>query len=48
MSLQKELEIVKMARGDYSKDRYAWVDGWDVDTIVNRIREKPATYKKSK
>ena len=41
--LLKELET---GRGDYSKDRHAWLDNQDIDTIVKRIREKRATYKK--
>ncbi|OGO36136.1 MAG: hypothetical protein A2Z03_02740 [Chloroflexi bacterium RBG_16_56_8] len=54
-ALARELGIVGMVRflqqfetghGDYTKERHEWLDAQDVDTIVNRIREKRATHKK--
>lgn len=56
-ALARELGIVGMVRflqqfetghGDYSKDRHNWLDDQDVETIVERIRERRETGKKSK
>jgi len=44
--LLAELAISGGGHGDYSKDRHAWLDDQDIDTIVKRIYEKRATYKK--
>ncbi|MFH1907398.1 MAG: hypothetical protein ABIL11_08475 [Chloroflexota bacterium] len=44
--LLTELAIAGGGHGDYSKDRHAWLDNQNIDTIVKRIREKRATYKK--
>jgi len=27
-------------RGDYSKERHAWLDGLDIDTLIRRIRRR--------
>ena len=56
-ALARELGIVGMVRflqqfetghDDYSKDRHKWLDDQDMDTVLKRIREKRATYKKKK
>ncbi len=56
-ALARELGIVGMVRflqqfetghGDYSKDRYEWLDNQDMDTVVKRIREKREARKKTK
>ena len=44
--LLSNLAITSGGKGDYSKDRRAWLDKQEIDTIVKRIREKRATYKK--
>jgi len=46
--LLSKLAIAEGGYGDYSTDRHAWLDGQRLDTIVNRISEKRATYKKKK
>jgi hypothetical protein len=46
--LLSELAIASGGKGDYSKDRHAWLDTQSVDTVVKRISEKRATYKKKK
>lgn len=46
--LLSELAIAEGGRGDYSKDRHAWLDNQSVDAVVKRISEKRATYKKKK
>ena len=54
-ALTRELGVVGMIRfmqqfetgeGDYSKDRYQWLDGQDVEVIAKRIQEKRKSYKK--
>jgi hypothetical protein len=56
-ALARELGIVGMVRflqqfetghGNYSKDRYQWLDNQDMDTVVKRIREKREANKKAK
>jgi len=46
--LLSELASAEGGRGDYSKDRHAWLDNQSMDTVVKRISEKRATYKKKK
>lgn len=46
--LLTKLAVAEGGQGDYSVDRHTWLDGQDVDTIVKRISEKRATYKKKK
>jgi len=54
-ALSRELGVVGMIRfmqqfemgqGDYSKDRHKWLDDQDMETVLKRIRESRATYKK--
>ena len=56
-ALARELGIVGMIRflqqfetghGDYSKDRHNWLDDQDMDTVLRRIQERRAIYKKKK
>ena len=46
--LLSELAIASGGKGDYSKDRHTWLDNQKMDTVVKRIREKRAAYKKKK
>ena len=46
--LLSELAIASGGKGDYSKDRHAWLDNQKMDAVVKRIREKRAVYKKKK
>lgn len=46
--LLSELAIASGGKGDYSKGRHAWLDNQSVDTVIKRISEKRATYKKKK
>ena len=45
-SLLSELAAGSSGRGDYSKDRRQWLDGQNMDTVLQRIRERRAAYKK--
>jgi len=56
-ALARELGIVGMIRflqqfetghGDYSKDRYKWLDDQDMDGVIKRIHERRKAYKKKK
>jgi len=56
-ALARELGIVGMVRflqqfetghGDYSKGRHKWLDDQDMDTVLERIREKRDANKKAK
>jgi|GEM_PF-1668696 len=44
--LLSELAIAEGGHGDYSTDRHTWLDSQNMDTVVRRIQEKRATYKK--
>lgn len=56
-ALARELGIVGMVRflqqfetghGNYSKDRYQWLDNQDMETVMKRIREKRKSDKQEK
>ncbi len=56
-ALARELGIVGMVRflqqfetghGNYSKDRYQWLDNQDMETVMKRIREKRKSNKQEK
>jgi len=36
------LQIVSNGRGDYSKERHAWLDGLSIDDIVQEIEQRRA------
>jgi len=46
--LLSKLAAAEGGRGDYSKDRHAWLDNQNMDAVVKRIGEKRAAYKKKK
>ena len=46
--LLSELAMASGGKGDYSKDRHAWLESQSMDTVVKRISEKRGTYKKKK
>jgi hypothetical protein len=34
------LQQFETGYGDYSKERHEWLDSWDVDTLIEKIRQK--------
>jgi len=46
--LLSKLANAEGGRGGCSKDRHAWLDSQSMETVVKRIGEKRAAYKKKK
>ncbi len=34
------LQQFEMGAGDYSRDRHRWLDGLDIETVIEEVRER--------